>query len=114
MPFYIVSPRCDWDETQNIYKVYATVATAEKLTEVDPYDSQRFLFSRPRTVGTPSAPGVGMGSTARLPLDEDFPDGARFDYGDSFTYSYTPTRDDLSIRDGELWQGHPYADDNQT
>jgi hypothetical protein len=109
IPFYIVSPRCDWDLENNRYLEYATVAKAETIFGVPDYRDETFLFARTRRTGRAGFPGKGMGSTL-VTLNttgaEQYHASAEFDRDTEFEYRYRPVRDPLTVADGELWWWH--------
>lgn len=106
MPFEIVSPLCDWDAINDRYLEYATVP-AVPLTGLDPYAPSRFVEAHTRTFGTPGYPGKGMGPELRLFNRSAFPQSARFQYGSPYEYDFTPATEDLTVKEGELWESHP-------
>lgn len=106
MPFRIVSPECDWDSDNNQYLEYATIP-APQLTGIEPYAASRFVESHTRTYGTPGYPGKGMGPELRLFDSSAFPASARFQYGTSYEYDYTPDKEELTVKEGDLWDSHP-------
>jgi len=108
MPFYVASPQCDWDPVNNQFFQYASLP-AVALTGLDPYDPSKFLSADIRTDGTPGYPGKGMGPELRLFNSSTYPSSANFAYGTPYEYDYTPAMEDLTVKDGDLWDSHPQS-----
>ena len=130
LPFTVVSPQCDWDAANNAYFPYATVppgviaGDGGSASTSDPFDPALFLFSRPRTVGSPALgrPGKGMGPVMDAPTAASFPPGAQFVAAaatlaggdvvsadvsgdpdpDPLTYVYTPEGASYGVANGYL------------
>ena len=59
LPFAVVSPRCEWDALNGEYLPYADTNYIDHIYGLDPYDSERFLFSRPVNATTPDGEPLG-------------------------------------------------------